>query len=228
MSLRPALGLIMAFALACTATAATSDNLQDLVNTNGSLTIGDKVFNNFGYQESGLTSFDASQITVTASFQNGIYFLTYTGNMSLVSASGPTSADLLLSYTVTALSGQISMIDQSYTGGGTSGSANISIDETASHDGIVYGSSHLEIGDFSDPPAESTFTGDDLDINPPQASLDIVKDMGFGLSASNGGQVEISRVAQSFHQVPEPGTTTMLVLGSVLMLVICVRRGRSA
>jgi hypothetical protein len=189
---RVALPLIFALSFALAAAAATSDNLQDLVNTDGSLTIGDKVFNNFDFQESGLTSFDPSQITVTASFVNGIYFLKYTGNMSFVSASGPSSADLVLTYTVTALAGQISMIDQSYTGGGTSGSAHVSIDETASHDGIVYGSSHLEIGDMSDPPSEGTFNGDNLDINPPQTSLDVVKNMNFGLSAANGGQVEIS------------------------------------
>lgn len=224
---RIALPLIFAFSLALAAAAATSDNLLHLANTGGSLTIGDKTFNNFGFQESGLTSFDPSQITVTASFQNGIYFLTYTGNMSLVSASGPTSADLLLSYTVNALAGQISMIDQSYTGGGTSGSAHISIDETASHDGIVYGSSHLEIGDFSDPPSEGTFNGDNLDINPPQTSLDVTKDMGFGLSAANGGQVEISRVAQSFHQVPEPSTVAMLLIGSAVTLLVRVRRRRN-
>jgi PEP-CTERM motif len=114
------------------------------------------------------------------------------------------------------------MIDQSYTGGGTNGSAHISIDETASHDGIVYGSSHLEIGDFSDPPSEGTFNGDDLTINAPQTSLDGAKDLGFGLSAENGGQVEISKVAQSFHQVPEPSTIAMLLLGSAVL--VCVRR----
>jgi hypothetical protein len=144
--------------------------------------------------------------------------------MSFISASGPSSADLVLTYTVTALAGQISMIDQSYTGGGTSGSAHVSIDETASHDGIVYGSSHLEIGDMSDPPSEGTFNGDNLDINPPQTSLDVVKDMNFGLSAANGGQVEISQVAQSFHQVPEPSTVAMLLIGSALFVCVCLLR----
>jgi hypothetical protein len=221
------LALVASLSVVAAVPAATSDNLQDLVNTGGSLTIGDKVFNNFDYQESGLTSFDASMKTVTASFQNGIYFLKFTGNMQLVSASGPASADLVLTYTVTAMTGQISMIDQSYTGGGTNGSAHISIDETASHDGIVYGSSHLEIGDFSDPPSEGTFNGDDLTINPPQTSLDVAKDLGFGLSAENGGQVSISVVKQSFHQVPEPITEIMFILGSAGMLFVCVLRRRA-
>jgi hypothetical protein len=100
------LALVASLSVVAAVPAATSDNLQDLVNTGGSLTIGDKVFNNFDYQESGLTSFDASTITVTASFQNGIYFLKFTGNMQLVSASRPASADLVLTYTVTAMTGQ--------------------------------------------------------------------------------------------------------------------------
>src|ERR1700693_1278488 len=70
---------------------STSDTLQDLVQTNGSLTIGDKVFNNFDFFASGLTNFDPSQIRVTASFSNGEYFLTWAGNMSLVSGGTATS-----------------------------------------------------------------------------------------------------------------------------------------
>jgi hypothetical protein len=90
---RVARPLIFALSFALAAVAATSDNLQHLAETGGFLTIDDKVFDNFDFQESGLTNFDPSQITVTASFQNGIYFLTYKGNMSLVSGSGPPSAE---------------------------------------------------------------------------------------------------------------------------------------
>jgi PEP-CTERM motif len=72
------------------------------------------------------------------------------------------------------------------------------------------------------------FNGDNLDINPPQTSLDVVKDMNFGLSAANGGQVEISQVAQSFHQVPEPSTVAMLLIGSAVTLFVCARRRRRA
>ena len=90
---RVALPLIFALSFVLAAAATTSDNLLHLTTTGGYLTIGDKTFDNFDFHESGLTNFDPSQITVTASFQNGIYFLTYKGNMSLVSGSGPTSAE---------------------------------------------------------------------------------------------------------------------------------------
>jgi hypothetical protein len=222
------ISLAVAIILACSwrAQAATTDTLQDLVDTGGSLSIGDKVFSDFDYFASGLTSFDASQIRVTASFSNGIYYLTWAGNMSLVSSGGPASADLLLNYTVTATSGLISMIDQSYTGSAQpSGGTFLSIDETArdSH-GVVVANSHLQADDLSDPFAE---TGDNLNINPPQQTLSVTKDIGFAVV--NGGFVTVSQVSQSFHQVvPEPGTMTMLITGTALLgWVSLYRRRRS-
>ncbi|MGD1089822.1 MAG: hypothetical protein ABR955_14040, partial [Verrucomicrobiota bacterium] len=76
--------------------------LQD--TPGASLSIGDKTFSGFAYNESDLTSFDASNIQVTASQVGTSYFLTWGGNMSLVSG-GAATADLLLNYTVTANDG---------------------------------------------------------------------------------------------------------------------------
>src|SRR2546430_3541765 len=111
------LSLIVAVVLASAAfaSAATTDTLQDLATTGGSLTIGDKTFSNFSFFENGLTNFDPSKIQVTASVSNGVYFLTWDGNMNLVSG-GTASADLVLKYSVTATGGLIDAIDSSYTG----------------------------------------------------------------------------------------------------------------
>jgi hypothetical protein len=217
-----ALGMMLAFSYG--AGAATTDNLQDLVDTGGSLSIGDKVFSNFDYFASGLTSFDASQIRVTASFSNGVYYLTWAGNMSLVSG-GTAAADLLLNYTVTATNGLISMIDQSYTGSAQpAGGSFLSIDETVKNtNGVVVANSHLQADDLSDPFAE---TGDNLNIDPAQQTLNVTKDIGFGVV--NGGFVTISQVSQSFHQVPETSTTMMLVLGTAFLGMVTYRGKRKA
>jgi hypothetical protein len=206
------------------ATAQTTDNLAHLVATNGSLTIGDKVFSDFSFLATGLTSFNASQIQVTASFSGGIYYLTWAGNMSLV-GTGPVSADLLLNYTVTALGGQIDMIDQLYTGSAQPvGGAFISVDETVRNSqGTLVANSHLQGDDLSDPFAE---VGDDLIINPGESVLHVTKDIGFGILNPNGGFVTISQVSQSFHQVPEAGTTAMLAVGAALAGVAAFRRRR--
>lgn len=204
------------------ASAQTTDTLAHLVATNGSLTIGDKVFSDFDFFASGLSNFDASQIRVTASFSGGIYYLTWAGNMSLVSG-GSATADLLLNYTVTALSGQIDMIDQSYTGSAQPGGGGfLSIDETVRDStGRIVANSHLDANDLSDPFAE---VGDNLFPNPAQSSVRVTKDIGFGIV--NGGFVTISQVSQSFHQVPEVGTTAMLALGAALAGVAAFRRKR--
>jgi PEP-CTERM motif len=212
-----ALALLAVGLFASASQAQTSDNLLDLVNTKGSLTIGDKVFSNFSFQESGLTSFDPSQITVTASFSNGIYSLTWGGNLSLVSGAGsPASADLLLKYTVTAATGLIDTIDASYTGSAQpSGAAFIAIDETARDpNGNVVGSTHLDAQQRSDSFA----------VTPPQSQLNVTKDIAFGIV--DGGFVTVSEVSQSFHQVqvPEPGTVSLIVTGLGLSGVAFLRR----
>jgi hypothetical protein len=105
-----ALAAAIVLRLASQTQAATTDNLQHLADTNSSLTIGDKTFSDFEFLASGLTSFDASQIQVTASVANGIYYLTWAGNISLVSGSGPITADLILNYRVTAATGMLDIL----------------------------------------------------------------------------------------------------------------------
>lgn len=204
--------------------AATTDNLQHLVATGGSLSIGNMTFSSFDFLASGLTSFDASQIRVTASVSGGVYYLAWAGNMSLVS-NGPATADLVLNYRVTASAGLINMIDQFYTGSAQpTGSSFLSIDETVRDTtGRVVANSHLDGSDFSDPFAEP---GDNLFINPGQQTLDVTKDLGFGLAS--GGFVTISEVRQSFHQVPEPGTKGLLVIGLAIGAILTFRLRRKA
>jgi hypothetical protein len=196
-------------------TAQASISLADLAGTPGAtLSIGDKTFSGFGYTASGLTSFDPNQIIVTATESGGIDYLTWSGNISLVSG-GIASADLLLNYIVKSTGEPINLIDQAYTGSAINGL--LAVDETAAigaFGGTVAGYSHLQPGDMSDPPAEIG-QGDNLIINPSQSVLYVTKDIGFGVTSPNGGFISISQVAQSFHQVPEP--TTMLA-GALLLL----------
>jgi hypothetical protein len=199
----------------------STDNLQNLVDTQGSLTIGDKIFSDFSFLASGLTNFDASKIQVNASVADGIYYLTWAGDMSLVS-SGPdaVTADLLLKYRVTATSGLINMIDQLYTGSASpQGGAFLSVDETVKAGGVIVANSHLDGSDLSDPFAER---GDNLEVDPGQSTLRVTKDIGFAVV--NGGFVTVSEVSQSFHQVPEASTMIMLSLGLTLLGIVTFRQ----
>ena len=206
-----------AIGFAGVAKAVSVDTLANLVNNNGTLTIDDKVFSDFGYQASGLSSFNPAGIVVTATQLGDVEYLTWTGNMSVVGPAG-TTADLLLTYTVTALHGhKIDTIDQFFVGNSVpSGTGLLSIDELVlnANNNTPVASSHLEIGDISDPPGEG-IQGDDLIINPALSKLNVIKDIGYGITARNGGLVMISAVRQSFHQppieiitrIPETGTT---------------------
>jgi hypothetical protein len=186
-----------------------SGTLAGLTN-GGTLTIGDKTFTGFSYLASDLTSFDSTAITVTASESGGVDYLTWTGNISLASSSN-TTANLLLNYIVTANPGAINMIDQSYTGSATNGL--LAVDETAAtgdFGGTVVGYSHLEVGDFSDPPAEPV-QGDNLIINPAQSVLYVAKAISLAVISSSGGSITITQVEQSFHQVPPPTLAIQLI-----------------
>lgn len=191
-----------------------SGTLADLVANGGSLTIGDKTFSGFSYRAIGLTSFDPSQIVVNATEIGGVDYLAWSGNMSLVS-DDMAIADLLLNYKVTANHGLISMIDQAYTGSVQNGF--LAVDETV-HTGAPGGDivawSHLDAGDLSDQPTDS-IEGDSLIINPPQSVLFVTKDIGMAVF---GGSVNILRVEQSFHQVPEPSALALGTLGGAFLL----------
>jgi hypothetical protein len=211
-----AMGVIPLFAQ-----VTNSGTLANLAN-GGTLSIDDKTFSGFGFTPSGLTSFDPNQIIVTASENGGIDYLTWSGNISLVSGGGIGTADLLLNYIVTSTGGAINMIDQAYTGSAINGL--LSVDETAAigaFGGPVAGYSHLQIGDFSDPPPE---TNDVLNIIPPETTLYVTKDIGFGVTSEGGGFVTISQVTQSFHQVPEPSVMLLGSLGGGLLLFLRLRR----
>ena len=220
----------MAACIGILAASATSVFAQDFTNgtlaqlaAGQTLSLDDKIFSGFSYQANGLTSFDPNQIIVTATESGGIDYLTWSGNISLVSG-GFASANLVLNYIVTANPGAISMIDQSYTGSAINGL--LAVDETAAtgaFGGTVVGYSHLDASDFSDPPAEPV-QGDNLIINPSQSVLYVTKGINFAVNSPNGGFVQIGQVEQSFHQVPEPSAMLLGSLGGGLLLVLRLRR----
>jgi len=208
--------LVLGFTLAIGASTLPAQTTLAGLTNGGSLTIDDKTFTGFWYQATGLTGFDPNQIYVSVSQTGGVDYLTWSGNMSL-SGSYATS-DLILRYIVTANPGSINMIDQYYIGVATNGF--LAVDETAAigaFGGTVVGFSHLEVGDFGDPPAEA-IQGDSLNINPSQSVLYVTKDISFAVL--DGGTVSLSEVVQSFHQVPEPGTMLLGCLGGGLLLIL--------
>jgi hypothetical protein len=222
-----ATGVISCGLLSQQAQGGFFDTLANLTaDPANSISIGDKTFNNFTAQASGLTSFDPSLITVTASITGGVYYLTFTGNISLFTTNtAGVTADLLLGYRVTATGGLISSLDQDYVGGVGSGIGSLSVDETAKDiNGLVVGNSHLDTGDISDPAFE--IGSDHPIIDPPQSLLNVTKDIGLGAAAVGTvpGHVTISKVEQSFHQIVPDGGSAVALLGIALAGIEGARR----
>ena len=98
-------GFVSAMGAAPVRAQVYTGTLAGLAANGGALTIDDKTFSGFSYQDSGLTGFDPTAITVTASESGGVDYLTWSGNMSFVS-TGIATADLVLNYIVTANPGR--------------------------------------------------------------------------------------------------------------------------
>ena len=203
-------------------TAQASFLLGDLVANNGSITVGDKTFSNFGYVGSlaagPALAEQAAGLTVTAVRDSEtLYHLDFAGALTVNNLLGANAllGDIQLSYTVTvnAPNRAIFMIDQSYTPNGLPVAGNqIIIGETVRNNSITYANSTLTLNpaDLSDPIPEA---GDSLMVIPPQIRLNVIKDI---LIATAPGQlVGLSDVQQSFHQVPEP---TTMIAGALLLL----------
>jgi hypothetical protein len=203
--------------------AFSSGTLGDLVSNNGSLTVGDKTFSNFGYIGSlgagAALAQQAAGLTVTAvQVSPTLYHLDFAGGLmvnNLGDMFNTLLGDILLSYTVTVNNPlqPIFMIDQAYTPNGLPVQGNqIIIGETV-WNGAVSANSTLTLNplDFVDPTPEA---GDNLMLIPPQLLLNVKKDI--VISAAPGQLVGLSYVQQSFHEVvPEP---TTMIAGALLLL----------
>lgn len=217
--------LVFSFTLAAGATSLFAQvytgTLANLATNGVALTVDDKIFSGFTYKSSGLTSFDPSAITVTASQSGGVDYLTWSGNISLTSSS-TAIGDLVLNYIVTSTGAPIDMIDQSYTlGSAVNGSLKVDETVSTSSGGVpIVASSSLDIN------TTSQTQGPTLNVNPAQSVLYVTKDISLAVAPPVGasGTVTITQVVQSFHQVPEPGTMLFGGLGGGLLLLLNLGR----
>lgn len=195
----------------------------------GSISIGDKIFADFGFASS---HFQVADATVEATVSpGGVYHLKFRG--PFIAPSG-TATDLMLQYSVATTSGDplLSGIDQSFTMTSTGAGGIVLIGETVRRDSFggatvaqsslvhVTGSPNLD--DFEDPLAEP-LTGDQLIIQPTLAKVFVTKDV-FVMSMP-GGTMGPTLLDQAFHQISLPDTgSTLSLLGLSLAAIAYFRR----
>lgn len=209
--------LISALVLVAGSGLAMATPLSDLLN-GGSITQGDKLFDNFAVQITGAGTYtaDPSQIDIsglTSGADYGLLISAVTTGQPIMNAAAQSVADMVLSFDVTVLAPGylISDIQLSFEAAAADdGFAQLV--ETAKDGLTVVGQTYVHI-----PPGP---VSNSMTLPAGYTTLTIVKD--FVVVGGSQGSSSIFSAVQLFPQVPEPATLSLLVLGSF----VCLRRRR--
>ena len=222
------LGMVAVLAIGFTATRADAISLSDLIGSNGTITVDDKIFSNFSLVVSrpdldqdtpGLQNdsgpADATGINVTAlSIDATHQQLTFSGGFyaGFGEGGGAGEADYLIGYTVSTTNGLplIHDIGLSFNGVVTSPRAFANVVEQAFVNGNLVGTV------FVNTPS-NLGTNSLILTGGPFTSVNVQKDI--QLIAQAGGQVSISAINQTISQVSVPEPTSVLLLGAGLAAI---------
>jgi hypothetical protein len=216
-----AIALAISLACACGNALAQTHNLQDLIDTMGDFQVGDKRFHDFSYNAVGdmPPASNVNVIEITDSEGNfGIRFQA----AFLDSTFTPGGSDALITFRVESLGPAITDVHLSGNPNllGTAGSISVTEEVFGVLPNGSTGPLIARIDIFEDGVA-GLKTTDWADFAQPWQTVEVVKDI---LAFAGNGDVVLSRVDQTFSQVPEPTAAMLMLVG--LAMVGTIRRHR--
>lgn len=216
---RFSVGAALALAAVFVAAPVEATLLSDLVNSNGKIEIGDKIFDNFQVTILGVMPYsaDLANIQVNAEPNENDYQLTFTsasGGGPIISADPNAYVDVLIGFDVTVKKDSAFLITD----------VNLSFHANAPANGLAQIAETVYYDPF-DPNVQPTLlqvstlgSSNTPDIPLPGAytKIRVYKDI-----TVIGGQSEdtsIDSFMQTFIQTPEPAAMSLLVVGSLVVL----------
>jgi hypothetical protein len=208
--------------------ASRALTLQDLIDTNGAITVDDKVFSNFACAINS-TGFSGptlcSQIGVTGTALDSTHEqLQFNANF-FASSPPPATNDILITYTITSLSGatieDVELVQGSTIVIGTLTTASITETVTETLPIVFPSLANLATSTGTSLTASATFT-------PSITQAIISKDISLlsGCTTGSTCSVAFSITDQVFSQIPEPAS--LALLGSALFGLAFFARKRLA
>ena len=212
----------LAVALAGVVGSAQAELLSHLIENNGSIPSGDKLFDDFEYSFTGDMP-AASRVNVRAIQDpvTGDYGITFEGGFADLQGGG--SSDALIRYRVTVQDPSQYIVGVHMAGNPAviGGDGAVSVTETFLP---IDSTTVMTISDIS-PGDGSLLAWAALDEDQRIRTLHVQKDI-FA-NAANEALATISFIDQTFEQVPEPATVALMLLGASGMGLIYGRRRSS-
>jgi hypothetical protein len=225
------------FAFSVARVDAESILLMDLIDGDGSIVHGDKLFDNFGLEvvdTIGLGFPAIGTIVVEGITRNGEHGLRFTGSLSATGQpEGPSGFGIVLNYSVTSLDPKFLIHDLTIASGVTVQNGGVLLTEQAfGPDSLLLADASASAGGVFPTDPSVTEIIDHQEFGGDVSSIDVRSAFSlFGARTqfcSPCGSASISYIDQTFSQtqvVPEPGTFVLLCIG--FAAVRCARLRRS-